>query len=78
MLLTKFKYMFQSNKVDLFPDENYWQLTDVQTRPETFRACFLKTGGKEKAWFSFKALMSIFNMLYFKTVQKNNIYLYFL
>lgn len=36
MLLTKSKYVFQSNKVDLFPDENYWQLTDVKTRQETF------------------------------------------
>lgn len=78
MLLTKFEYMFQSNKVDLFPDENYWQLTNVQTRPETFGDVFLKIEGQEKAWFSFKALMSIFNMLYLKTFQKKNIYLYFL
>lgn len=77
MFVTKLKYMFQSNKVDLFPDENCWLLTDVQTRPEAFRGCFSKTGGQEKAWFSFKALMSFFNMLYLKTVPKKNIYLCF-
>lgn len=70
MLLTKLENVLQSNEADPFPDENYWQLTDVQTRPETFRRCFLKAGGQEKAWLSFKALISIFNLLYFKTVQK--------
>lgn len=77
MFVTKLKYVFQSNKVDLFPDENCWLLTDVQTRSEALRGCCLKTGGLEKAWFSFKTLISIFNTLYLKTVQKKNIYLCF-
>lgn len=69
---------FKAIKQTYFLMKIIGSINKVSFRSETFRAYFLNTGGEGRPGLVYKVLISIFNMLYLKTVQSRNIYLWFL